>query len=80
MNDLTKRKQEMTMGKHIKHNSPEFIMANEAAAFLAVSRRTFERWKEAGLIPHIRMGRVLRYRKADLIKAMESMTVNKVGE
>jgi len=55
-------------------------MANEAAAFLAVSRRTFERWKEAGLIPHIRMGRVLRYRKADLIKAMESMTVNKVGE
>lgn len=55
----------------------EFLKANEAAMFLNVSRRTFERMKGAGQIPHIRCGggRVLRYRRADLIRAMEALTV-----
>jgi len=55
----------------------EFLKANEAAIFLNVSRRTFERMKDAGQIPHIRCGggRVLRYRKADLIEAMNALTV-----
>lgn len=55
----------------------EFLKANEAARFLNVSRRTFERMKGAGQIPHIRCGggRVLRYRKADLIEAMNALTV-----
>jgi excisionase family DNA binding protein len=55
----------------------EFMKANEAALFLNVSRRTFERMKDAGQIPHIRCGggRVLRYRKADLIAAMSALTV-----
>lgn len=55
----------------------EFLKANEAAMFLNVSRRTFERMKDAGQVPHIRCagGRVLRYRKADLIAAMSALTV-----
>ncbi len=55
----------------------EYLKANEAALFLNVSRRTFERMKDAGQIPHIRCGggRVLRYRKADLIEAMNALTV-----
>lgn len=55
----------------------EYLKANEAARFLNVSRRTFERMKGAGQIPHIRCGggRVLRYRKADLIEAMNALTV-----
>lgn len=55
----------------------EFLKANEAAIFLNVSRRTFERMKDAGQIPHIRCGggRVLRYRRADLIRAMDALTV-----
>lgn len=55
----------------------EFLKANGAARFLNVSRRTFERMKQAGQIPHIRCGggRVLRYRKADLIAAMSALTV-----
>lgn len=55
----------------------EFLKANEAARFLNVSRRTFERMKGAGQIPHIRCGggRVLRYRKSELLRAMDALTV-----
>lgn len=55
----------------------EFLKANDAARFLNVSRRTFERMRAAGQIPHIRAGggRVLRYRRAELIKAMDNLTV-----
>lgn len=55
----------------------EFLKANGAARFLNVSRRTFERMKAAGQIPHIRCGggRVLRYRKAELLRAMDALTV-----
>ncbi len=55
----------------------EFLKATEAARFLNVSRRTFERMKDAGQIPHIRCGggRVLRYRRADLIESMSRLTV-----
>ena len=55
----------------------EYLRANEAAIFLNISRRTFDRMKDAGQIPHIRCGggRVLRYRRSDLIRAMEALTV-----
>ena len=55
----------------------EFLKANDAARLLHISRRTFERMKSAGQIPHIRCGggRVLRYRRSDLIKAMSALTV-----
>ncbi len=55
----------------------EFLKANDAARLLNISRRTFERMKSAGQIPHIRCGggRVLRYRRSDLIKAMSALTV-----
>ena len=55
----------------------EYMTANRAARFLNVSRRTFERMKSLGQIPHIRCagGRVLRYRRADLIRAMDALTV-----
>lgn len=55
----------------------EFLKADGAAHFLNVSRRTFERMRRAGQIPHIRAGggRVLRYRRAELIKAMDNLTV-----
>jgi len=55
----------------------EFLKANPAARFCNVSRRTFERMKELGQIPYVRCagGRVLRYRKSDLIAAMSALTV-----
>lgn len=54
-----------------------YYKACEAAAFLNISRRTFDRMKDAGQFPHIRCagGRVLRYRKSDLIAAMSALTV-----
>ena len=54
-----------------------YYKAVEAATFLNVSRRTFERMKDAGQIPYIRCagGRVLRYRRSDLIAAMSALVV-----
>jgi excisionase family DNA binding protein len=53
----------------------ELLKAPGAAGFLTVSRRTFERMKDQGLIPHVRFGRVLRYRKSDLLKVIDRLTV-----
>lgn len=58
-------------------NEEQILKATEAVKVCAVSRRTFERMKDLGQIPYIRMGggRVIRYRKSDLLKAMARMTV-----
>ncbi len=53
----------------------EFLKAAQSAETMNVSRRTFERMKKDGLIPHIRYGRTIRYRKSDLLKVMERLTV-----
>jgi excisionase family DNA binding protein len=55
----------------------EYLKANGAARFLNVSRRTFDRMRKVGQIPYVRCGggRVLRYRRADLIRAMDALTV-----
>jgi len=54
-----------------------YYKACEASVFLNVSRRTFERMKDAGQIPYIRCagGRVLRYRRSDLMAAMSALVV-----
>ena len=53
----------------------EFLKATQAVAFQNISRRTFERMKKDGLIPYIRYGKMIRYRKSDLLKVMEKLTV-----
>ena len=62
---------------HTADTHAEYLKANDAARFLNVSRRTFERMRALGQIPHIRCGggRVLRYRRGDLIESMSRLTV-----
>ena len=38
-----------------------------AAALLACSVPTVERWTKAGVIPSVKVGRLRRYRRADLL-------------
>lgn len=68
-----KKKSDMTA----TDTGTEFLKANDAARFLNVSRRTFERMRALGQLPHIRCGggRVLRYRRGDLIESMSRLTV-----
>jgi len=44
----------------------ELISLKEAAELLSVSRSTLRRWIAQGLLPYVRLGRLLRVRVADL--------------
>jgi hypothetical protein len=54
--DKTMRTENHEHGPSAAEAGAEFLKANGAAAFLSVSRRTFERMKDAGQIPYIRCG------------------------
>lgn len=72
-----KMKRKITVAESVPDSDAEILKANGAARLLTVSRRTFERMKSAGQIPYIRCGggRVLRYRRTDLLRAMDALTV-----
>jgi hypothetical protein len=38
-----------------------FVGTSEATAAIPVSRRTFDQWREQGVIPYLRIGGVIRY-------------------
>lgn len=41
---------------------------DEACKILKCSKPTLHRWKKEGIIPHVRIGNNIRYRKSDLEK------------
>lgn len=43
----------------------------EACEILRCSKPTLHRWKKEGIVPHIRIGANIRYRKSDLKKIAE---------
>ena len=56
-----------------------YMRAPESARYIRVGDRTFARWKAQGKIPFVRGGRKLCiFKKADLDKLMEKMTVGAV--
>jgi excisionase family DNA binding protein len=50
----------------ISATSPIGLRPSEAAALLSVSPRTLWSWTRAGLIPAIKIGRLVLYRREDL--------------
>ncbi len=57
-----------------------FMDRTQAAAYLGVSPGTLANWHSTGLrrIPHLKIGRNVRYRKADLDAFIESCVVNPI--
>ena len=51
------------------------ITEAEAAALLAVTPRGLASLRKKRLIPHIRLGKLVRYRVSDLDAALERLTV-----
>jgi excisionase family DNA binding protein len=47
------------------------VDTRSAAALLGVSTRTVYVWVERGELPHIRVGRLVRFRPADLARWVE---------
>jgi excisionase family DNA binding protein len=55
---------------------PEYLSPPQAAAYLSLSPRILERWRAQGVdLPFMRLGRRVRYRRADLDAWMESKRV-----
>ena len=58
--------------------SSDLLSRNQAAAYLGVSPRTLAVWKSTGryCLPCYKVGRLVKYRKADLERWLESRTVS----
>lgn len=48
------------------------LTTEEACKMAQVSRPTLHRWKKAGIIPYVKVGKNVRYKYSDLMAAMES--------
>ena len=58
----------------------EYMRAAESAQYMRVSKRTFARMKAHGKIPFIRLSPgVVVYRKSDLDRVMDRLTVRATG-
>ena len=53
---------------------PAALSTREAAAYLAISTVTLARLTKAGELPHLRIGRAIRYRREDLDNFLASRT------
>ena len=53
----------------------------EAAEFLGIAAGTLANWKSTGfkMIPHLKIGHHVRYRKADLESFLDSCLIDKPG-
>ena len=51
------------------------LTEKDAYAYLRVSKRNLYCWRMAGLIPYFKIGRAVRFRKAELDAALERMRV-----
>ena len=51
------------------------LTEKDACAYLRMSKRNLYCWRMAGLIPYFKIGRAVRFRKAELDAALERMRV-----
>lgn len=49
-----------------------YLSMHDAAQYAAVSYKTIQRWIKAGILPVVRVGRVLRVKRMDLEKMLEA--------
>ena len=52
------------------HSQEPLVGVVEVARFTASSNRTVYRWAQEGLIPHVRIGRTVRFRMSDIRRSI----------
>jgi excisionase family DNA binding protein len=52
-----------------------YLTEKDVCAYLKVSKRNLFCWRMAGLIPYFKIGRAVRFRKADLDATLGRMRV-----
>ncbi len=55
-------------------NDDRLLTEKEAAEYLRIKVRQLYNWRVSGLIPYIRIGKALRYRKAAIDQALDRFT------
>jgi excisionase family DNA binding protein len=76
-NDLRELLNEMIPAQRV--NAPEIkekdeevlYTTEEACKILKCSKPTLHRWKKEGIVPHVRIGANIRYKKTDLVKLIK---------
>jgi len=53
----------------------QLLTEKEACAYLRVSKRNLYCWRMAGLIPYFKIGRAVRFKKAELDAALNTMRI-----
>jgi excisionase family DNA binding protein len=51
------------------------LTESDACAYLRIRPRQLYTWRKQGLIPYIKIGKALRFRKADVDAALERMRI-----
>jgi excisionase family DNA binding protein len=68
---------EVAQRRHsFRTEQPAALMTEkQACAYLNVSKRNLYCWRMAGLVPHFKIGRPVRFRKAEIDAAVERMRI-----
>jgi len=53
----------------------DLITEQELASHLKICRRQLYNWRVGGLIPYFKMGKAVRFRVADVVRAMDTMRI-----
>ena len=56
-----------------EENRDHLLTEKDTCAYLRVSKRNLYCWRMAGLVPYYKIGRAVRFRKAELDAALERM-------
>ena len=56
-----------------EHAPSPLLTEKDTCAYLRVSKRNLYCWRMAGLVPYFKIGRAVRFRKAELDAALERM-------
>ena len=53
----------------------QLMTEREVCAWLNVSKRNLFCWRKSGLMPYLKIGRAVRFRAADVQRALDTMTI-----
>ena len=61
----------LELTKHAGPDDQELLTPREVAALFSVTNKTLHVWNKSGFLPRIRIGGVVRYRRADVERAAQ---------
>lgn len=72
--------QNFNMPETMETLSSELLTKREAAAFMACSERTIDRWRMEERLPHVHVGGYIRFSREALMQWIRSRTVHAVNK